>query len=59
MKKKELTLEEKELVYNRVSKALDCQFEMYSWSDMLNDCDLTSKQSKWAKEHLRIDLFVR
>jgi len=42
----------KDYVLNRVGKALDCQFEAYTWEDMLEDCDLTYEELKWAKEHI-------
>ena len=43
---------DKDYVLNRVAKALDCQFEIYSWYDMLNDCELTKAELKYAKEHI-------
>ena len=42
---------EKDYILNRVGKALDCQFEIYTWFDMLNDCDFTPEELVWAKEH--------
>ena len=32
---------DKDYILNRVGKALDIQFETYSWSEMIDDCDLT------------------
>lgn len=43
---------DKDYILNRVSKALDCQFEIYSWKQMIGDCDLTEEEEKWAKEHI-------
>jgi hypothetical protein len=43
---------DKEYILDRVGKALDGQFEMYSWEDMLEDCDLTPEELAWAKEHI-------
>lgn len=46
-----LTEEDKTFILNRVAKALDSQFELYSWAKMIDDCDLTPEQAAWAKEH--------
>ena len=44
---------EKSRVKYLVSKALDYQFEGYSWESMIDDIDdLTNEERKWAKEHL-------
>lgn len=43
---------DKDKIRNVVSKALDYQFEIYSWMNMIDDIqDLTSKEKEWAKEH--------
>lgn len=39
-----------------VSNAMCAQFEMYSWENMIDDCDLTEKEAKWANEHLSYKL---
>ena len=49
---------DKDYVLNRVSKALDCQFEIYSWYDMLNDCELTKAEREWAKEHISYRAYI-
>lgn len=41
-----------DLVEAIVEKGLESQFMMYSFDDMINDCDLTAAERKWAKEHL-------
>lgn len=49
----------KDYVLNRVAKALDSQFELYSWFDMLDDCDLTKEELKYAKEHIGYRAYIR
>ena len=39
-------------VKRQIQKALDAQFEVYSFERLVNDCNLTSKEKKWAVEHL-------
>ena len=41
-----------EKVKSAVEKGLVAQFEMYSWENMIDDCDLSEEEAKWAKEHL-------
>ena len=43
---------DKEQVKNIVAKALDYQFETYTFTKMLEDCPLTPEELAWAKEHL-------
>jgi hypothetical protein len=43
---------DKNKIIHVVGKALDCQFEIYSWANMLSDCDLTQEEYNWAFEHL-------
>jgi len=43
---------DKEYIRQRVAKALDAQFECYSWEQMLDDCELTPAETKWAKKHI-------
>lgn len=57
-KNKELTVNEKEIVLDRVSRALDAQFELYSWEDMLGDCNLTPKELVWAKKHICYKAYI-
>ena len=49
---------DKEYVLNRVSKALDCQFEIYTWEDMLNDCELSQDELTWAKENIGYKAYI-
>jgi len=39
-------------VRRQLQKALDLQFELYSFEKMVNDCNLTDEEKKWAVEHL-------
>jgi len=39
-------------IMNRVGKALDTQFEAYSWEHMIDDCELTPAETYWAKKNL-------
>lgn len=39
-------------VKRQIRKALDAQFEAYSFEKMVNDCHLSDKEKKWAVEHL-------
>lgn len=45
-------------ILQRVSKALDIQFEGYSWETMIDDCGLTPKETKWAKEHISYKAYI-
>lgn len=49
---------DKAYILSRVAKALDAQFEIYSWYDMLNDCDLTPEELEWAKEHISYKAYI-
>jgi len=49
---------DKNYILNQVSKALDYQFELYSWEDMLNDCDLTIEELEWAKENIGYKAYI-
>ncbi len=40
------------MVLYRVSKALNLQFETYTWENMIDDCDLTPAEAKWAKKNI-------
>jgi len=41
-----------EHIKNKVGKAMDCQFEVYSWNDMIGDTDLTMEEKQWAISNL-------
>lgn len=43
---------DKEHILNQVGKALDAQFEMYTWDKMIDDADLTDEEKVWAKENV-------
>ena len=45
-------MREKEYILNEVGKALDIQFELYSWENMIDDLSLTPEEKVWAKEHI-------
>ena len=49
---------DKEMVLHKVGKALDYQFESYSWFDMLNDSDLTEEELEYAKEHISYRVYI-
>ena len=50
----------KQEVLRRVEKSLDCQFEIYSWVDMLNDTFLPNEKAelKYAKEHIGYKAYI-
>lgn len=43
---------DKHRIKHIVQKGLECQFNIYSWEDMIDDLDLTPKEKEWAKKHL-------
>lgn len=46
-------MKDKEEIKCLVSTALDAQFEMYSFCDMIEDIDVLTKEEKeWAKNNL-------
>ena len=52
---------DKEYILNRIGKALDCQFEMYSWEQMIDDAlegEATPEQIKWAKENICYKAYI-
>ena len=53
-----MTKVDKEHILNRVSKALDYQFDIYTWEDMLKDCELTQKELAWAKENIGYKAYI-
>jgi len=36
----------------RIGKAVDSMFEIYSWEQMIDDCDLTPEEKEYAKQNL-------
>jgi hypothetical protein len=49
----------KDYILERVGKALDYQFEIYSWDNMINDIDdLTEEEKQWAKEHISYKAYI-
>lgn len=55
--KKKIAID-KDYVLNRVSKGLEYQFESYTWFDMLEDCNLTPEELKWAQEHICYKAYI-
>ena len=49
---------DKHKILHTVSKALDAQFEIYNWEDMISDTDLTPKEKKWATENICYKAYV-
>lgn len=50
---------DKDYVLNRVAKALEYQFETYSWFDMISDIpDLTDEERKFANEHICYKAYI-
>ncbi len=49
---------DKQYILNKVNDGLVAQFEMYSWHDMINDCDLTPEQKAWAKENIDYRAYI-
>ena len=49
---------DKDYVLERVKKALECQFESYSWEEMLDDCELTKEELKFAEEHIGYKAYI-
>lgn len=50
---------DKQDVLRRVNKALEYQFQSsYSWFDMLDDCDLTPNELKWARENVSYKAYI-
>ena len=43
---------DEKFIESRVAKALESQFEIYSWEDMIDDCLLTEEEEAWAKHNL-------
>ena len=41
-----------EQVMSKVRTGLCAQFQIYTWNHMIDDCDLTEGQKKWAKKNL-------
>jgi len=43
-------------VRRQLQKALDAQFEVYSFENMVRDCELSDEEKKWAIKHLTYGL---
>ncbi len=49
----------KAYILRQVSKALEYQFETYSWENMINDIqDLTLEEKRWAKDHTSYKAYI-
>jgi len=52
---------QKEILY-RVKKGLDYQFDIYSWSTMIEDAlssmEFTKEEIEWAKEHTGYKAYI-
>ena len=40
-----------ENIKRRVEQGVSSQFEVYTWWNMLDDCNLTAEEKEWAKYH--------
>jgi len=50
---------DKEKVLREVNKALEAQFDTFSWSDMINCCDdLSPEEKAWAKENTGYQAYI-
>ena len=49
---------DRESILNKVGKALDYQFETYTWEDMLKDCELTPEEFEWARENISYKAYI-
>jgi hypothetical protein len=51
--------ERKQEILRQVNKALEFQFETYSWANMINDIpDLTVEERKWAEENTGYSAYI-
>jgi hypothetical protein len=51
--------ERKQEILRQVNKALEFQFETYSWANMINDIpDLTAEERKWAEENTGYSAYI-
>ena len=51
-KPKVITRQKQDIILALINKALEYQFEIYSWANMIDDIpDLTPEERKWAKEN--------
>ena len=58
-RKDKMDKEKRDHLLNRVGKALDVQFEMYSWENMIDDIpDLTDEDKKWVKENICYKAYI-
>ena len=49
---------DKDYILSRVSKGLECQFEIYSWDNMIDDLDLTKKEKEFAKNNIGYKAYI-
>ena len=46
-------------ILNQVGQALDCQFQSYTWEDMIDDIDnLTKEEKEFAKENICYKAYI-
>ena len=49
----------KQEILRQINKALEFQFETYSWADMISDIpDLTPEEVKWASENTGYNAYI-
>lgn len=58
-----LTKERKQEILRQVNKALEWQFETYTWADMINDCmdnglGFTKAEIEWAKNNTGYKAYI-
>lgn len=54
-----LNEDRKQEILRQVNKALEFQFETYSWFDMIKDIpDLTEEERKWASENTGYSAYI-
>jgi hypothetical protein len=52
---------DKKYILHRIGKALDYQFEIYSWEQMIDDAldgDFSEEEIKWAKENICYKAYI-
>jgi len=54
-----ISKDRKREILRQVNKALEAQFETYSWQDMMNDIpDLSPEERKWAAENTGYKAYI-
>lgn len=54
-----LNEDRKQEILRQINKALEYQFETYSWFDMIKDIpDLTEEERKWASENTGYSAYI-